>query len=191
MHQALKAAVVGLAAGFVSLPLFAADTYSIDPRHTFPVYEISHFGWSMQRGRFDKTSGKIVLDRAGKTGSVEVTIETGSVDTGVEKLNEHLLSPDFFNSAKFPAITFKSSKIEFNGDAPASVPGEITLLGVTKPATLTISRFLCGQHPMLKKEVCGADATTTIKRSDFGMTKFLPNLGDDVKLLINVEAFKE
>jgi polyisoprenoid-binding protein YceI len=187
----LTVAAVALAAGLIALPVWAADTYSIDPRHTFPTYEISHFGWSTQRGRFDKTSGKIVLDRAAKSGTVEVTIDTASIDTGVEKLNEHLSSEDFFNVAKHPTITFKASKIVFSGDSPSSVPGEITILGVTKPATLTVTRFSCGMHPMLKKEVCGADATATIKRSEFGMTKYLPALGDDVKLLLNVESIKE
>jgi polyisoprenoid-binding protein YceI len=186
-----NAVFVALAGGLASLPVWSADSYSIDPRHTFPIYEISHFGWSTQRGRFDKTSGKIVLDRTAKTGSVDVTIDVGSVDTGVDKLNEHLLSEDFFNAAKFPTITFKASKIVFSGDTPASVPGEITILGVTKPATLSISRFSCGQHPMLKKEVCGADASTTIKRSEFGMIKYVPAIGDDVKLLINVESLKD
>jgi polyisoprenoid-binding protein YceI len=183
--------IVALAGGLVSLPAWSADSYTIDPRHTFPIYEISHFGWSTQRGRFDKTSGKIVLDRAAKTGSVDVTVDAASVDTGVDKLNEHLASADFFNVAKFPTIVFQASNIVFDGDTPASVPGEITILGVTKPATLTITRFSCGQHPMLKKEVCGADASTTIKRSEFGMTKYVPALGDEVNLLINVESIKD
>jgi polyisoprenoid-binding protein YceI len=187
----LSTAAAALAAAVASLPLWAADSYTVDPRHTFPVYEISHFGWSTQRGRFDKTSGKITLDRSAKSGTIEVTIDTTSIDTGVEKLNEHLSSEDFFNVAKYPTITFKAAKIVFSGDAPASVPGELTILGVTKPATLTVTRFSCGQHPMLKKEVCGADATTTIKRSEFGMTKYLPALGDDVKLLLNVESIKD
>jgi polyisoprenoid-binding protein YceI len=187
----LNAAAIALAAGLISLPVWAADTYNIDPRHTFPTYEISHFGWSTQRGRFDKTSGKIVLDRSAKSGTVEVSIDTASIDTGVEKLNEHLSSEDFFNVAKHPTITFKASKIVFSGDSPSSVPGELTILGVTKPATLTITRFNCGMHPVLKKEVCGADATATVKRSEFGMTKYLPALGDDVKLLLNVESIKE
>jgi polyisoprenoid-binding protein YceI len=190
MHK-LSATIVAIAGGLASLPVWAADSYSIDPRHTFPIYEISHFGWSTQRGRFDKTMGKIVLDRAAKTGSIEVTIDVASVDTGVDKLNEHLLSEDFFNAAKHPTMTFKASKIAFNGDTPGSVPGEITIMGVTKPATLSVLRSSCGMHPMLKKEVCGADATATIKRSEFGMTKYLPALGDEVKLLINVEAIKD
>jgi polyisoprenoid-binding protein YceI len=189
--QKLKAAVVVLAGSLASLPLWAADTYTIDPNHTHPSYEISHFGWSMQRGRFDKVSGKIMLDRAAKTGSVDVTIDVASVSTGVTKLDDHLKSEDFFNVAKYPSMTFKASKIAFNGDAPASVPGEITILGVTKPATLTVTHFTCGTHPMLKKDLCGADAWTSIKRSEFGMTKYVPNIGDDVKLMVNVEAFKD
>ena len=161
------------------------------PGHTHPSYEINHFGWSTQRGRFDNVTGTITLDRAAKTGSVEVTIDANSVSTGVGKLDEHLKSEDFFNVGKYPTITFKASKIAFDGDVPASVPGQITILGVTKPTTLTITHFACGLHPMLKKDVCGAEASTTIKRSEFGMTKYVPALGDDVKLLINVEAFKE
>ncbi|MEO8627086.1 MAG: YceI family protein [Betaproteobacteria bacterium] len=169
----------------------AADSYTIDPRHTFPIYEISHLGFSTQRGRFDKSSGKITLDRAAKTGSAEVIIDTTSIDTGVDKLNEHLRSDDFFDTAKYPSMTFKGSKILFNGDVPTSISGELTLMGVTKPVTLTVARFNCAPHPMLKKEVCGADAVATIKRGEFGMTKFAPAIGDEVKLLLNVEAIKD
>jgi polyisoprenoid-binding protein YceI len=189
--QKFNTAILALAAGLVSAPAWAADSYTIDPRHTHPSYEINHFGWSTQRGRFDSVTGTITLDRAAKTGSVDVNIDVSSVSTGVGKLDEHLKSEDFFNAARYPTITFKASKIAFNGDAPASVPGEITIQGVTKPATLTVTHFSCGMHPMLKKEVCGAEASTSIKRSEFGMTKYLPALGDDVKLLINVEAFKD
>jgi polyisoprenoid-binding protein YceI len=184
-------AIVAFAAGLSSAPVWAADSYAIDPGHTHPSYEISHFGWSTQRGRFDHVTGTITLDRAAKTGSVDVTIDASSVSTGVGKLDEHLKSEDFFNVGKYPTVTFKANKIAFDGDVPISVPGQITILGVTKPATLTITHFTCGLHPMLKKDVCGAEATTRIQRSEFGMTKYLPALGDDVKLLINVEAFKE
>ena len=184
-------AIVVLAAGLSSAPVWAVDSYTIDARHTHPSYEINHFGWSTQRGRFDNVTGTISLDRAARTGNVDVSIDASSVSTGVAKLDEHLKSEDFFNVAKYPTITFKAAKIAFNGDAPASVLGEITILGVTKPATLTITHFGCGLHPMLKKDVCGAEASTTIKRSEFGMTKYGPSLGDDVKLLINVEAFKD
>ena len=189
--QKFCAAILTLAVGALSAPARAADTYSIDLRHTHPSYEISHFGWSTQRGRFDNVTGTIVLDRAAKTGSVDIRIEVSSVSTGVAKLDEHLKSEDFFDAAKYPTISFKASKIAFSGDTPVSIPGEITILGVTKPLTLNVTQFTCGQHPMLKKEVCGAEASATIKRSEFGMTKFLPALGDEVKLLINVEALKQ
>lgn len=189
--QKFCAAILALAAGVLSAPARAVDTYSVDLGHTHPSYEINHFGWSIQRGRFDNVTGTITLDRTAKTGSVDVRIEVSSVSTGVAKLDEHLKSEDFFNAAKYPTINFKASKIVFNGDTPSSVPGEITILGVTKPVALNITHFSCGQHPMLKKEVCGAEANTTIKRSDFGMTKYVPALGDEVKLLINVEALKQ
>jgi len=189
--QKLCAAILTLSAGALSAPVVAVDTYSVDLRHTHPSYEINHFDWSIQRGRFDNVTGTITLDRATKTGSVDVRIEVSSVSTGVSKLDEHLKSEDFFNAAKYPTINFKASKIAFNGDTPVSVPGEITMLGVTKPITLNVTHFSCGQHPMLKKEVCGAEASATIKRSEFGMTTYLPALGDEVKLLINVEALKQ
>ena len=182
------AAVVGT---LVSVPGWAADSYTIDPNHTHPSYEISHFGWSTQRGRFDRASGKITLDRAAKMGSVDVLIEVASISTGVAKLDEHLKSEDFFNAAKFPTIAFKSKSVHFSGDKPASVDGELTILGVTRPVTLTVNAFQCAPNPFVKKEACGADATATIKRSEFGIKTYLPGLGDDVKLLINVEAFKD
>ena len=183
--------LIATLAATLAAPAFAADTYSIDPGHTHPSFEISHFGWSTQRGRFDKVSGKLTLDRATKTGSADVTIDVASISTGVGKLDEHLKSEDFFNVAKYPTITFKSQKLNFTGDKPSSVDGELTLLGVTKPLTLTISGFQCAPNQFIKKDVCGADATGTIKRTEFGMTKYAPNLGDDVKLIINVEASKD
>lgn len=172
-------------------PAIAADSYTIDPRHTFPAFEVNHLGFSTQRGRFNSTTGKIVLDRAAKTGSVELAIDAASIDTGLDKLEEHLRSEDFFNVAKYPKLTFKSKEVKFNGDKPASVSGDFTLLGVTKPVTLTVTAFNCGVHPINKKDVCGADATATIKRSEFGMTKYVPGVGDEVKLNIQVETIKD
>jgi polyisoprenoid-binding protein YceI len=186
-----KKSLFAVLAAALAAPVYAADSYSVDPRHTYPQYEIMHLGFSTQRGRFNEASGKILLDRAAKTGSVNIVIKTASIDTGIDKWDEHMKSEDFFNAAKFPEMTFKADKIVFEGDKPASVPGQFTLLGVTKPVTLTLSHFGCGPHPINKKEVCGADATATIKRSEFGMTKYLPGIGDEVKLSINVEAFKD
>jgi polyisoprenoid-binding protein YceI len=181
-------AALGLA---MCAPAFAAETYSVDARHTYPMWEINHYGWSTQRGRFNGATGKIVLDRGAKTGSVDVSIKAASVDTGLAKWDEFMMSEDFFNAAKFPTIDFKASKVVFDGDKPASLPGELTMLGVTRPVTLTVTAFGCGTNPVNKKEVCGADAHATIKRSEFGMTKYLPGISDEVKLVLNVEAFKD
>lgn len=188
MTKTAMFAVLGVA---LAAPVYAADSYTVDPRHTWPQYEIMHLGFSTQRGRFNETTGKILLDRAARTGSVEITINTASIDTGLAKWDEHMRSEDFFNTAKYPAMTFKADSIRFNGAEPASIPGQLTLLGVTQPVTLEVTHFGCGPHPINKKEVCGADAHTTIKRSAFGMTKYLPGIGDDVKLVINIEAFKD
>lgn len=176
-----------------SLPVaaYAADSYTIDPSHTYPRFKISHLGFSTMVGRFDKSSGKITLDRAAKTGSVEVTTETASVSTGFAKRDDHLRSPDFFNAAEFPNITFKSTAVKFKGDKPSSVEGNLTMAGATKPVTFTINEFNCGPHPMNKKEVCGADASAQIRRSDFGMKYALPAVGDAVTLELEVEAVKD
>ena len=169
----------------------APESYAVDPNHTYPSFEINHFGFSTQRGRFDKTTGRVMLDRQAKTASVEVTIDTNSIDTGNEKLEEHLRKPDFFDVAQYPTITFKSTKAHFNGDMLAALDGELTLHGQTKPVTLTVNKFNCGMIPVAKKPACGADAVVTIKRSDFGIKYGLPVIGDEVKLLLNVEALKE
>jgi polyisoprenoid-binding protein YceI len=170
---------------------FAADSYTLDPTHTFPRFEISHFGFSTHRGQFNTTAGKLVLDRAAKTGSLEVTVQTASVGTGDPKLEAELRSDKFFNVEKFPVMTFRSKTLKFNGEVPASAEGELTLLGVTRPLTLTISEVKCGTHPMNKKEDCGAEVTGKLKRSDFGMKTFIPAVGDEVTLRIQVEAWKD
>jgi polyisoprenoid-binding protein YceI len=174
-----------------SVSVQAADSYTIDSRHTFPVFEVNHLGFSTQRGRFNKSAGKIMLDTAAKSGSVELTIDSGSIDMGIDKWDEHMKGPDFFDAAKHPTITFKSSKVSFDGDKVVGATGDLTMLGVTKPVTLALSGFRCGEHPMLKKIVCGVDATTMIKRSDFGMKYGIPAIGDEVKLIVPVEAIKD
>lgn len=184
--------VTFFAALLSALPAAAElETYTVDPAHTRPTYEVSHFGYSMQRGRFNKTSGKITLDTAAKKGSADITVDTASVDSGVPKLDEHLRSEDFFNATKNPQITFKSNNFTFDGDKVKSSTGDLTINGVTKPVTLTATVFQCAPNPMNKKKQCGADLTTTIKRSDFGMKYALPVLGDDVTLRIPVESIKD
>ncbi len=178
-----------LIASVLSANVFAADNYVVESSHTFPSFEISHLGFSMQRGRFNTTTGKIVLDGAKST--VEVSIDTNSLDTGLDKLEEHLKGEDFFNVAQYPAMTFKSTHVKFKDKTLTSVEGDLTLHGVTKPVVLTVDHFKCGDNPITKKPTCGANAVTTIKRSDFGITKYLPAVGDDVKIAIQIEAVKE
>ncbi len=167
-----------------------ADSYTIDPNHTLPVFEVNHLGFSTQRGRFDKTAGKISLDRSKKTGAVDLTIEADSIDMGQAKWNDHMKSEDFFNVAKFPTITFKSDRFTFKEDKPVAAEGTLTLLGVSRPVTLAIHRFTCGENPINRKLLCAADIEASLKRSEFGMTKYLPGIGDEVKVLVPVEAYK-
>ena len=179
--------LASLIAGNVSA---APVNYTIDSTHTFPSFEIGHMGFSTQRGRFNKTTGSIVLDLAAKKVSVDISIDANSIDTGLDKLEDHLRNEDFFNTAKFPTIAFKSTGSTFKGDKLATLNGDLTLHGVTKPVTLTVNAFHCAHAPMYKKDVCGADAVTTIKRSDFGMAYAIPAVDDQVKLMIQIESHK-
>lgn len=185
-----KIALAFLAA--VAAPAFAApESYTIDARHTFPVFEVSHLGYSLQRGRFNKTSGKIVIDTAARSGSVELVIDSASIDMGLEKWDEHMKGEDFFNVAKHPNMAFKSSRVLFDGDKVVGAEGEFTLLGVTRPLKVAFTDFHCAMHPYAKKMACGGNATAAIKRSEYGMTYAVPGIGDDVKLMIPVEAFRD
>ncbi len=187
-------AQLALATAFAAtaLPALAApDTFIIDTTHTFPRFSYSHFGYSTQLSRFDKTSGKITIDRAAKTGSVDVTIDMKSVDTGYSVFNSHIQGEDFLDTAKYPTATFKSSKVKFDGDKVVAVDGNLTIKGITKPVTLTVSSFKCMPHPMLKKDACGANATTVIKRTEFNAGKYAPYVSDEVTLDIAVEAVHE
>ncbi len=189
-----KKARLTLAAVLVTLSgaAFAApETFVIDNAHTFPRFSYSHFGLSTQLSRFDKTSGKIVLDREAKTGSVEVVIDTKSVNTGFDVFNGHIQGEDFLSTEKFPTATFKSTKVRFEGDKPVAVEGDLTIKGITKPVTLTLTSFVLQPHPMLKKDAIGANATTKISRTEFGAGKYAPNVGDEVTIDLAVEAIKE
>ena len=185
-----KLITLAIAATLSTAAFAAPETYTIEGTHTFPRFEYSHFGYSTQLSRFDKTTGTITLDKAAKTGSVDVTIDTTSVNTGYPLFNQHIQGEDFFDTAKYPTITYKSTKVNFDGDKPATIEGNLTVKGVTKPVTLTVTSFHCMPHPMLKKDACGANATATIKRSEFNAGKYAPYVGDEVKLTIAVEAFK-
>jgi polyisoprenoid-binding protein YceI len=186
-----KIIAFALAAAFSSAAFAAPETFSLDPSHTLPRFEYNHMGFSQQLSRFDKVSGSVTLDRAAKTGSVDVTIDAKSVNTGSTQFNEHIQGKDFLDTEKFPTITYKSTAVKFNGDAVASVEGNLTVKGVTKPVTLTVQSFKCMPHPMLKKEACGATATAMIKRSDFGAGAYAPLVGDEVTLTLPIEAIKQ
>ncbi len=184
-------------APLAALAVFAAaahaapETYTVDNSHTFPYFTYSHFGFSSQTHRFDKTSGTVTLDRAAKTGAVEIVIDAKSVSTGHALFNDHIQAEDFFDTARHPAITFKSNAMKFQGDQPASVTGELTIKGVTRPVTLAITHFKCMPHPIRKVNACGANASTALKRSDFNMGKYAPGVSDEVTLVIAIEAYKE
>jgi polyisoprenoid-binding protein YceI len=169
----------------------AADTYTIDPGHTHASFSFQHLGFSTFTGKIPARSGAIVLDRAQKTGTIDVTFDPKAVATGVPKFEDHLRSRDFFDVEKHPTATFKSRKITFEGDEPASVMGDLTIKGVSKPVTLKIESFNCATHPMEKVPACGANATATIKRSDYGMSYALPAVKDEILLDIEVEALQE
>jgi polyisoprenoid-binding protein YceI len=192
MENRMKAKLLALiVAATLAAPVIAADSYTIDTRHTFPSFEINHLGFSTQRGRFDKTSGKLTLDLAAKRGSIDVVIDANSINTGLEELHQHLKGEDFFDTAQYPTLSFTSKSLKFNGDQLVGADGELTLHGVTKPVSLTIDAFKCAPHPMNKKPMCGANAVTTIKRSEFGMSKYVPAVSDEVKIAIQIEAVKD
>lgn len=188
----MKKLVAFTFAATLSSAVYAApETYAIDPAHTLPRFEYSHLGYSIQLSRFDTVSGTITIDRAAQIGSVDVRIDAKSVNTGSTLFNGHIQGEDFFATEKYPAITYKSNRLKFDGDKVVAVEGDLTVKGITKPVTLTVISFLCMPHPMLKKDACGATATAKIKRSDFNMGKYAPYVGDEVTLTIPVEAVKQ
>jgi polyisoprenoid-binding protein YceI len=185
-----KFLIAALLAASATAAFAAPDTYTIDPKHSYPSFEADHKGMSILRGKFTRSSGSVTLDRAAKTGSLEITVDAASLDFGLEALNNHIKSPDGFDVAKYPTAVYKGKAIKFNGEVPASVEGELTLKGVTRPLTLTINKFKCAENAMTKKEVCGADASAEFKRTDFGIGIATPASAPEVKLQIEVEAMK-
>lgn len=173
---------------FAGQALAAPQTFEIDPTHTFPRFSYNHMGMSKQVLRFNKTTGTVTLDAAAKTAAVDVTIDMNSVDTGTEVFDGHIKGADFLDTTQFPTATFKSTKVVFEGDKPASIEGNLTIKGVTKPVTLKVTSFFNGEHPMRKVPTVGADAQTTIKRSEFNAGKFAPAVSDEVTIEISLEA---
>ena len=189
MKKQLATLVLAIAA---AAPAFAApETFVADSTHTFSRFSYSHFGYSTQLSRFNKNSGKVVFDKAAKTGSVDITIDTKSVDTGYATFDEHIQGEDFLDTAKYPTAHFKSTKVVFEGDKPVKVEGNLTLKGVTKLVTLTVTSFQAMPHPMLKKDAIGANAWTVVKRSEFNAGKYAPYVGDEVRIDVAIEAIKE
>ncbi|MBX3606091.1 MAG: polyisoprenoid-binding protein [Piscinibacter sp.] len=188
MKKTLIAAALMAAAGFAQAQ---SATYSVDPTHTFVTFEALHFGTSTLRGRFDRKEGAVVLDRAGKSGKAEITIDMTSVSTGVAPLDTHLKSKDFFNAAENGSAKFVADKFAFAGDKVTEVAGTLTLMGKTNPVTLKAGNFNCYTNPIYKREVCGGDFETTITRSQYGITYGLPGIPDNIRLLIQIEAIKQ
>jgi polyisoprenoid-binding protein YceI len=191
MKQLAKLSAAVLVATAATSALAAPATYVLDGTHSFPRFSYSHFGYSTQLSRFNKTTGRIVFDPAAKTGAVDIAIDTKSVDTGHAIFNEHIQGEDFLDTAKYPTATFKSTKVVFEGDKPVAIEGNLTLKGVTRPVTLTVTSFKAMPHPMLKRDAIGANAYALVKRSDFNAGKFAPHVGDEVRIDIAVEAIKE
>lgn len=169
----------------------AGETFTLDPSHTFPSFEIRHQGISVMRGKFNRSQGKVMLDAEKQIGAIDVRVDATSGDTGHDGLNQKLLGANFFRTAQFPDITFQSDNVEFKDGKPVSATGNLTLLGVSRPVTLEIRDFACTLQFLTRRPMCGADVHAVIKRSDFGMHYAIPMIGDEVKLAIEVEGFKD
>jgi polyisoprenoid-binding protein YceI len=193
LSRVIKTSLLGLVFAAGSAAIAAPATYAVDPNHTYPSFEADHMGGvSVWRGKFNSSSGTIVLDKEAGTGSVDIKIDAASLDFGHDKLNEHAKGTDLFDVAKFPTATYTGKLAAFKNGAPTEVDGQLTLHGVTKPVKLKINKFLCKPHPMAKKEVCGADASGSFKRNEFGLG-FGEQMGFNmnVDLKIQVEALKQ
>jgi polyisoprenoid-binding protein YceI len=178
-----------LALAFAPALAAAADSYTIDPYHTIPHFTLEYHGFGTFIGRFDRTSGKFMVDRAARKGSLEFAIETASLTTGdndrgarPRSRDEHLRSVDFFNVAEFPRMTFRSTDVRFNGDVPTEIDGQLSLLGITRPVTFKVDRWVCKDHAVYKKPACGGNVSATIKRSEYGMKYAIPSISDEVRL---------
>jgi polyisoprenoid-binding protein YceI len=172
-------------------PSFAAGVrYAIDPAHTYPSIEMEHMGISIFRGKFDRTSGQVLLDRAARTGLVDIQVDTASIDFGHAQMNDKARTADYLDAARHPSAAYKG-RLLFEGDVPVAVDGQLTLHGVTRPLKLAIHRFTCIEHPMRKREVCGADAEGELDRAEFGITRGAEGGKGRIHLRIQVEALRD
>ena len=190
LMSAIRTALFATTLPGVGAALAAPATYNVDPAHTYPSFEADHMGGlSTWRGKFNTSSGTVTYDKEGQAGTVDIKIDVASIDFGNDKLNEHAQSPDIFDTAKFPTASYKGKLAGFKNGAPTEVDGTLELHGVSKPLKLKINHFLCKPSPMTKKEVCGADASGTFSRADFGVDYGKAyGFNMDVKLQIQIEA---
>ncbi len=196
---ARRLAGVGRAAALVVAATLAAasaahaapESFTLDPAHTVPVFAVSHLGLSVQRGMFTRTSGTVVIDRAERSGRVEVAVDAASLETA-DRLRDRILRGDsWFDVERFPTVSYRAQRIVFDGDVPVAADGELTLLGVTRPVRLAIRDFRCGTHSLTRRPLCGAEVTATVRRSDFGMSAWLKDVGDEVTLTIQAEGYRD
>jgi polyisoprenoid-binding protein YceI len=190
MNAITQRTIAALATSAVLCAAAAPESFTVDTHHTYPSLEMSHMGISVWRGKFNKTSGKVVLDREAKSGTVEIRVDTMSIDFGHMGMNTFAVGDDWLGVEKYPAMTYKGA-LRFTGDKPTSVEGRLTLRDVTRPLNLKINSFSCITHPIFRKEVCGADAEGELNRADYGMTLYTDGQAEKIRLRIQVEALKD
>jgi polyisoprenoid-binding protein YceI len=188
VRVAPAAAVAALIAGAAAA---APERFSIEPMHTVPMFAVGHQGISVQRGLFGRAAGSVTIDRAAKSGTIDVAVDTASLTTGDALRDRVLRGEDFLDAARYPAATFRSTSIVYDGERPVAADGELTLRGVTRPLRVDIGPLRCGEQFVTRRAVCGTDVAATFKRSSFGMTAFAREIADDVALTIQVEALRE
>lgn len=182
--------LVLLSALLLCAPAYAA-TYVFDPSHTYPVFEIDHLGFSIQRGQFDRVRGTLEFDPLQRSGKVDIEIDVTSLDSGHDERDAILKGPGWFDVNRYPTMTYRGTQFVFEGDRLVAIDGELTLLGVTQPLRLEINRMKCGFNLAARKRGCGADAAGVLRRSQFGLRNGLPFVGDEVRLRIQAEAYQE
>lgn len=169
----------------------AVERFTLDPTHTFPSFEIRHHGVSTMRGKFNRSQGRVVLDPQGNENLIEVSVDAASVDTGLDDLNQKLRGGNFFNTGTYPEIRFSSSQIDFKDGRPVAARGNLTMLGQTRPVELEIRDYTCTLQFLTRRPLCGADVHLVVRRSEFGMNFGIPLIGDEVKLAIEAEGFRD
>lgn len=189
----LRALMIWTLAPVLALPIRAGavESFTLDPTHTFPSFEIRHQGISTMRGKFNRSRGKVILDPAGTANLIDVTVDAASVDTGLDDLNQKLRGGAFFNVGRYPEVRFVANQVIFREGTPVAAEGQLTLLGRTNPVSLEIRDYACTLQFLTRRPMCGADVHAVIKRSDYGMNFGLPLIGDEVRLAIEVEGFKD